>query len=682
MYSQNQEESFSFPLPTVEANQYPPMPATDYDFSPHYRRGGSVSPRLGEMINHIQSQGEDEDQILAYINPEEAQELEEMFGSDINPYTGLPQYGKFWRKFRKIAGKALPVVGAVVGNYFAPGIGGMIGGAIGGGLSGAVGGSKHPLKTGLKGAAIGGSLGALQGYALPAVGRYLSASGSPALGGALTNIGKSQFGNLLGGTSLTGGGAGVGSIPLLPSAQLASVAPQAGSGIGNLLNYALLGTAALGLVGGKTKYKIPKEHRKEPSLQEMITSLRKANERPEDQPRHIAPYRAPEEYFEIPDVEEHGYRGYYNPYEGYAQGYAKGGEVRQRFMYGGQGRGRGRGGPQIPQGMDPRTAAILAHQQRNRELQERGRQQQLAQKGTVVPVPTPTPPNLTLVAASPDPRAAAVAEHQRYNQELQRAAQAKQAQEKAQEVAKRMKVSEVSPAENIASLEQALKALSERQSAGLLKEERDPLVGGLLNSPLFNMGGLLEDVVQYVPEEEFKSFKREAPEHAPREIKPYVAPPEHFEVPEVEEKGFQGYRRAKEGGMIEGKEGGQADNRPRTLKEGDYIVDATTVSLLGDGNTQAGKVFLDNFVNKFGNIKHKYAKGEKVSKIQVRDVPALVSDGEYHINRDIVSSVGRGDNNKGAAIIKKMINNIRRHKGIKGLPPKSKSMNFYLKSAA
>jgi hypothetical protein len=59
---------------------------------------------LREHAYYLQSLGEDEDGILAHINPEEAAYLEEYFGSDINPYTGLPQFG-FFDRLRKKASR-------------------------------------------------------------------------------------------------------------------------------------------------------------------------------------------------------------------------------------------------------------------------------------------------------------------------------------------------------------------------------------------------------------------------------------------------------------------------------------------------------------------------------------------------------------------------------------------------
>lgn len=64
-------------------------------------------------------------------------------------------------------------------------------------------------------------------------------------------------------------------------------------------------------------------------------------------------------------------------------------------------------------------------------------------------------------------------------------------------------------------------------------------------------------------------------------------------------------------------------------------------------------------------------------------IPAQLSDGEYVISADVVSNLGDGNNRKGAKKLDQLMANSRKHKyakGGKGLPPKSKSLEAYMKS--
>jgi len=106
------------------------------------------------------------------------------------------------------------------------------------------------------------------------------------------------------------------------------------------------------------------------------------------------------------------------------------------------------------------------------------------------------------------------------------------------------------------------------------------------------------------------------------------------------------------GVYFKGHTGGQDDKRTTKLPEGSYIVDASTVSDIGDGNSEAGKRHLD----------------------------ALVSDGEYYIPPKAVSNMGKGNTDIGAKKLDEMIKNIRQHKrgGKVNLPPKAKSLASYM----
>ena len=109
-------------------------------------------------------------------------------------------------------------------------------------------------------------------------------------------------------------------------------------------------------------------------------------------------------------------------------------------------------------------------------------------------------------------------------------------------------------------------------------------------------------------------------------IMPYE-PPE-YEIPQIVEEGyeaprFQGFN---EGGFIDGESGGQDDDVDSKLPEGGYVINATVVSALGDGNTKAGAKKLDEL---FGNITRFSKGGSMKSSLQTprRQIRAKISNG-------------------------------------------------------
>lgn len=107
-----------------------------------------------------------------------------------------------------------------------------------------------------------------------------------------------------------------------------------------------------------------------------------------------------------------------------------------------------------------------------------------------------------------------------------------------------------------------------------------------------------------------------------------------------------------EGIFFEGTGGGQDDNVQVSLPENSYIVDASTVANLGDGNSRAG-----------------------ANKLE-----ALVSDGEYYFSPQEVAKIGKGNNPKGVKLLDTLVKNVRKHKGgSTKLPPKAKPLNSYMR---
>lgn len=334
---------FPFPLPLSPAmpqseqfsmsTLYPGMntqptggPSYSFGNSP-YQKGGSIN--LNHLANKVRRHGEDEDEILAYINPEEAQELHMRFGSDVNPHTGLPQFG-FFKKLKKAVApvrKILPIVGAIGGNAIAPGIGGVIGGGALGALAG---------KKSLKGGITGAALGALQGYGFPALGKLLGSQGMPHLAQGFTDLGASKLGGFssiaqgLGMSPGMGGGVSNSSYPKFEKAMQGGDGSQEITSPGGTswLDYILLGLTGAGVLGAKTKHKVPKHERNQPSFKELVSQLREsyAHDAHKEyyQPK---PFGMPAWMNEVPRVteEEYEYPEFGNGYTHHS--YKEGGRI-------------------------------------------------------------------------------------------------------------------------------------------------------------------------------------------------------------------------------------------------------------------------------------------------------------------------------------------------------------------
>ena len=109
---------------------------------------------LATVANQLAAKGRYGDTMLAHINPREAEVLRQMGGSGtINPHTGLPEF--FLGGIFKAVGKIFKSVAKIAAPIFATVIGGPWAGAAVGALLGAGGGG------GLKGALLGGLTGSL-----------------------------------------------------------------------------------------------------------------------------------------------------------------------------------------------------------------------------------------------------------------------------------------------------------------------------------------------------------------------------------------------------------------------------------------------------------------------------------------------------------------------------------------
>jgi hypothetical protein len=119
---------------------------------------------------------------------------------------------------------------------------------------------------------------------------------------------------------------------------------------------------------------------------------------------------------------------------------------------------------------------------------------------------------------------------------------------------------------------------------------------------------------------------------------------------------------------------GQSDDIPAMLHDGDYVMDAESVSALGDGSSKAGRHVLDGFRTQ---VPHKAEGGSN-------PVPAKIADGEYVFPESFVTALGGGDNKRGAEILDGLRTKLRAHKRgapLDKIPPKAKDPIDYIKKA-
>jgi hypothetical protein len=190
-----------------------------------------------------------------------------------------------------------------------------------------------------------------------------------------------------------------------------------------------------------------------------------------------------------------------------------------------------------------------------------------------------------------------------------------------------------------------------------------------------------KDAAQFL-KENMQSLGMESPPGPPPEFKKkrYKKPPEGYRAGfDPQWQYYEDEPEYARGGMvksgyIKGKHGGQSDTRPIHMPEGSYVMDATTVSLLGDGNS-------DNGAERTKQLEQNFMKGGITRDYEPsRNVRARVSDGEYIFSKKAVTNLGGGNNAKGSQILDEFRNNLRQQKGVKPfLPPKTKPFNSYVR---
>lgn len=202
--------------------------------TPRFARGG---------LNQIARMGRYGDTMLAHISPEEARILRARGGSGtINPNTGLPEFWSLKKAFKKIVKAVAPVLPIVL-SVVAPGIGTAIGSALG-----ATGTAASMLGSaaigGLTSAATGGNAlqGAIGGALGAGAGGALGSAIGDATGMALSDTAKNVIGSsLIGGaqSAATGGDFLTGAVQGGVGGYAGSTLSNAASGVGGQLGTGL-----------------------------------------------------------------------------------------------------------------------------------------------------------------------------------------------------------------------------------------------------------------------------------------------------------------------------------------------------------------------------------------------------------------------------------------------------------
>jgi hypothetical protein len=193
-----------------------------------YARGG-----LAVAARKLELAGRGGDDMLAHINHREAEMLKRMGGEgSINPTTGLREYKSILKIFASILPIALMI--------FAPGIGTAVGGFLSGGLlsgagaaalgGGAIGALSGGITGGWKGALMGGAAGALGG----GLGGQVGNSASSALGLGLGKTGQAMLGSGIIGAGVGAAGAGISGGNVLKGALVGGGVGAAGGAIGSM----------------------------------------------------------------------------------------------------------------------------------------------------------------------------------------------------------------------------------------------------------------------------------------------------------------------------------------------------------------------------------------------------------------------------------------------------------------
>lgn len=184
-----------------------------------YEMGGYVDKAEGGLASAAETTrkgGRGGDSMLVHMTPEEFDVIKTMWGEpDINPDTGMPEYGflsKIWKKVKKavkkvFSSKIFQVVAPIALSIFAPGLGTAIGSALTGGALGATGSAivGNALVRGTMSSLGGGDFakGAIQGAISGGLGQVAGDQISKVAGDAISG----RTADIVGGALVGGAGA-------------------------------------------------------------------------------------------------------------------------------------------------------------------------------------------------------------------------------------------------------------------------------------------------------------------------------------------------------------------------------------------------------------------------------------------------------------------------------------------
>jgi hypothetical protein len=141
----------------------------------------------------------------------------------------------------------------------------------------------------------------------------------------------------------------------------------------------------------------------------------------------------------------------------------------------------------------------------------------------------------------------------------------------------------------------------------------------------------------------------------------------------------------RKGLLIKGPGRGQDDLIHTNSEEGAFILDASTVSNLGDGSSEAGAERVTEFLREL-NRKLMPEAERRHSRLQdmkfgSKVIPVALSRDEIYLNPENVKKIGLGDHKEGVQKLNEFVKNIREHKSSNGdkLPPKSKNIEEYMR---
>jgi hypothetical protein len=181
-----------------------------------YEIGGYVEKQRGGSVHSAAQRtrraGRGDDSIMLHMSPEEAEVISAMWGPpEVNPKTGIGEYGflsKVWKKLKKgvkkiVKSQAFQIIAPIALAIFVPGLGAAIGGALLG--AGASATATAMVGQAVIGAGLGAMSGGKEGALKGAIAGGISGGAGSALGKSVGLTGKTA--DVVGSAMLSGTGA-------------------------------------------------------------------------------------------------------------------------------------------------------------------------------------------------------------------------------------------------------------------------------------------------------------------------------------------------------------------------------------------------------------------------------------------------------------------------------------------